>query len=71
MDGSVSTEERNLDDADAQAQEVLKSIVGQESPVGENVHVAAFESRMKYQVMDIGEQHRFASGEGKTAHRGL
>ena len=71
MDGSIGAEERNLDDADAQAQEVLQGIVGQEGPVAEHIDLAALESRMKYQVMDIGEQHRFASGEGKTAHRGL
>ena len=64
MDGSIGTEERYLDDTDAQAQEVLQGVVGQEGSVGEHIDLAALESRMKYQVMDIGEQHRFASGEG-------
>ena len=51
--------------------EVLKGIVGPEGAVAEHIDLAALEPRMKYQVMDIGEQHRFASGKGETAHGGL
>ena len=71
MDGRIGTEERNLDDPHPQAEEIVEGFRGQERSVGKNVHVATFEPGLKHQVMDIGEQQRFAAGEGKMLYRGL
>ena len=71
MDGGIGAEERNLDGAYPQTEEVVERFRGQERSVGENVHLAALEPGLKRQVVDIGEQHRFAAGEGEMPHRGL
>ena len=43
MDGSIGTEQRDLDGTDPEAPEVREGVVGQERPVGEDVHPAPLE----------------------------